>query len=299
MKHLIDLSALPFDPKGLTYEKTYGLWLDTFRHIAYIPPGNTIEVVAPPASWVPLLMWLGADVTHPRVHFKDCDPLALRCLDIASNGTGLVTSKFTRTQVEVLSSWRPETTDALYKCDMQWHTYRTARSEDAREFVVTTNGSFHRKEILDTMAAVDLYTPPSRKVVLSPCAADKPYPSTFQRALRDALPDGWYMAVTSTILGVVPDEIALHSPAYDGGLPYHWRLFTSAREYFQRNPHDCILALTDFNSIILREALRTIDCPVIDFILPVEPMQDYRSLMPYVKTVTDRIAFLDRDEVWQ
>ena len=131
----IDLTVLP---KGERYEKTYGQWLEVFEQIAHAAPEIIIDVSRPPASWVPLLMWLGATVYSPRVHFLDSDPLAMRCLDI--DESNIVTSVFSRTQVEVLSSWRPETVDALYKCDMQWQTPRTYKCEHSTGFDITTKG---------------------------------------------------------------------------------------------------------------------------------------------------------------
>lgn len=277
----IDLSVLPI---GLTYEDRYGGYLKVFKDIAENDADELIVTNAP-ASWVPLLNYLNCDVYDPRVLF-DHDLLVLRMIRYGGS-CHISTGKLDRTAVEVLCGFRPETTDALWKVDMQWTLakHRQRNSEYRKEFIVTTNGSFHRPEVLEYLRNVlPNYTPEKRKVVLVPCAADKPYPSKMHQAVLDRMPDDFYLANVTGVLGIVPQDLWPEMPHYDSGLPYEWRLKQILGQYLTRHEHEVVVVYADFYSLAIHDAV-TMSChwPRTWFVNQVKFYEDYLDLLDPVR----------------
>jgi hypothetical protein len=266
---VIDLAKLP---DAVRYEDRYGGYMQIFRDVAYNNVA-TLIVKNPPASWVPLLKYLRCEVDSPRVCFEH-DRMVLKILD---------EEKFDRTSLEVLCGFRPETTDALWKVDMQWELApcRRTESENKKEFIVTTNGSFHRPEVLHYLRNVlPRYTPGKRKVVLVPCAADKPYPSVMHQAVLDRMPEGFYLAIATGVLGIVPQDLWGEMPHYDSGLPYEWRLQKVLEEYLIQVPHERIVVYADFYSLAIEQAVKNAyQFLVTSFVNPVRFYEDYLDLL--------------------
>jgi hypothetical protein len=240
---VINLTSLP---SGKTYEDRYGAWLDLFHSIALTPPEDTIEVLNPPASWVALLLYMNCTVTFPLNHFaEDQIPLSavqeLICL--ADSGS------LRRSDIESMCTFRPETIDGLYKFDNEWgnraRALRAVREE--REFVVTTTAAFFRPEVQEWLTFIlPNYVPKKSKVVLCPCAADKPYPATLHKALLERLPPDWYLANATGVLGLVPQDLWPLMPHYDSGIPNEQRVEEVVRDYFTRHSHRAVVCYSDF-----------------------------------------------------
>lgn len=265
----VDLTEMPM---GQTYEDRYQGYMDIFKRIAMTPAQERVHVIAPPWSWVPLLRHLHCDLTLPQFFFDHC-----RVVKGALLGDP---GCFDRTLVEVLCNFRPETADALWKCDMQWLPRRVTTYIPVREFIVTTNGAFHRAEVMEFIGKLGLYKPTKRKVVLVPCAADKPYPSPLHKAILDMLPSDFYLMNATGVLGLVPQDMWSEMPHYDSGIPNRWRLMEQVRQYFTRNEHDRVIVYCDFYSEAIREGFAGIgqyDLP--EFVLPVKFYYDYVDLM--------------------
>lgn len=237
MKLHLDLSTLPKRP---TYGETYGAWLSIFQDLASLPSNVHVIIREAPGSWAPLLTYLRAEVKSTRDHFDHCPmvraAMASRPLD--------------RTALDVLVGFRPETTEALFKCDTGvWHVApgRATPSEGAKEFIMTTQGSMNRPEVLQYMQQVlPLYHPTKRKVVLVPCDADKPYPSAIHAAVLALMPEDYYLMVVTGMVGVVPQDLWPVVPHYDGGWRSEWRLMTVLAEYLNRTNPQRVVVFSDF-----------------------------------------------------
>lgn len=245
----IDLTTMP---QGKTYEDQYQGYMDVFKRIAQTQKEEVVHVQSPPWSWVPLLSYLKCHWSEPQFFFNHCKMVY---------GAMQMQPAMDRTALEVLCSFRPETVDALWKCDMQWLPLRTMAFAPVKEFVVTNNGSFHRKEVLDYMRVLSEYEPPENKVnvVLVPCAADKPYPSPLHSLVLSMLPDdSWYVMNATGVVGLVPQDLWPLMPHYDSGIPNRWRLFEMVKRYFLRHHHARIVVHCDFYGVAIQQALRNI-----------------------------------------
>lgn len=285
----VDLSLASM-PQGQTYEDRYQGFLDIFKRIAGMPGGVIVTVSHAPYSWLPLLHHLNVITTEPRMFFQH---------DMLVSGVYLrADAPLDRTALEVLCGFRPETADALWKIDMQWRTPpgRVREYSEGGEFIVTSNGSFHRREVIEYMDKLREYTPTKRKVVIVPCAADKPYPSPLHRRIQSKLPDDWYMMTATGVVGVVPEDLWPIMPHYDSGIPNEWRLYQALQNYFMNNHHDQIVVYCDYYSIAIREALRSIGQDNrATYILPVKFYADYVNLMDerHLAQLLHKIALLD------
>lgn len=267
----LDLTSMP---QGKTYEDRYQGYLAIFKQIAETPPQVTVEVFNPPWSWFPLLKHLNCIVDTPRKFFDHCDLVRGA---MAAMGPSL----FDRTTVEVLAGFRPECADALWKIDMQWAVPfgRTRVYEDKGEFIVTTNGAFHRPEVLSYMRALDAYQPTKKRVVLVPCAADKPYPAPMHMHILSRMPDDWYMMNATGVVGLIPQDLWNIAPHYDSGIPNRWRLFETIKRYFNQHEHEQIIVYCDFYSEAIQAAFRAIGQDNrVTYILPVKFYADYVDL---------------------
>jgi hypothetical protein len=259
-------------PSGRRYEDQYGEWLKVFQTVAEAT--SPVTCVNPPWSWVPLLVDLGAAVHFPRDNWP-CDTLVGNMLDHDPD-RALYSD---RTTLEVICGFRPETTDALWKADMQWSCSRRITRPDEKQFIVTNNGSFHRPEVLEFIGKVSKYKPTKRKVVLVPCAADKPYPSEMHKVVLDLLPPDYYLAIATGVLGIVPFDLWNEMPWYDSGLPNEWRLMNVAKDYFFRNEHDHIVVYADYYNLALAVAFQLLGQERVEFINEVKFYEDYLDLL--------------------
>jgi hypothetical protein len=239
-----DLTTMP---KGARYEDTYGGYLEFFREVAETPADVKIAVDGAPHSWVPLLEHLGCMVRSQRAVFEHCEMIALMTTE----------ATFDRTAVEVLCGFRPECVDALWKCDNEWDTKRVP-DEGKREFIVTTNGAFYRKEVLRYLETLQVYRSPYRFAVLIPCAADKPYPALLHQRVLDILPPHYELIPATGVLGLVPQSLWAVMPYYDSGIPNEWRLYNMTREYFNRHDYVHVISYTDFYSYAIAQGFAAI-----------------------------------------
>lgn len=274
---LVDLTAMPI---GQTYEDRYQGYLDVFKRIATAPGHVSVLVKRPPYSWVPLLVYLNCSIEDPQMYFAHCSMVRGALTPVTSRGE-FVGHYLDRTAVEVLTNFRPECADALWKIDMQWDVAPgRVRRELEREFIVTTNGAFHRPEVKAYLKALDAYQPTKKKVVLVPCAADKPYPSPLHNEVLIRLPRDFYMMNATGVVGLVPQDLWPIMPWYDSGIPNRWRLYEMVKKYFTEHEHECIVVYCDFYAYAIREALRSIGQDNrAHYILPVQQYDDYVDLM--------------------
>lgn len=267
------------------YEDRYGQWLYFFKEIAETSVDCLVVAHDIPWSWVPLLIYLRCEIVTPILRFDHCHIVMRALRATQSVGTGIVsTPPLDRTAVEVLCGFRPETVDALYKIDMQWRVPpgRTrVKFSEQTEFIVTNNGSFFREEVIGFIQELKAYTPSKRKVVLVPCAADKPYPAPLHQAILDILPDDYYLAIATGVLGIVPEDMWGRMPHYDSGIPNQWRLFKQTKEYFGRTEHTRIIVYCDFYSEAIDAALQATfgGFQSVDFIFPPYEYDDYEDLL--------------------
>lgn len=262
-------------PQGKTYEDQYRGFLDVFERIAKTPKHERVHVICPPWSWVPLLRHLDCDIDTPQMFFPHDPAVCGALLNHDESGR-----RMDRTLVEVLCAFRPETTDALWKCDVQWVTHRAARYEPVNEFIITTNGSYHRSEVLHYMKTLQRYTPTKKKVLLVPCAADKPYPAPLHKMCLDMLPDDFYLMNATGVVGLVPQDLWDVMPHYDSGMPNEWRLYQAVARYFASHEHTRIVVYCDYYSEAIQKALASIgQYDTAEFVLPVKFYYDYEDLL--------------------
>lgn len=269
------------EPQERRYEDRYGQYLEFFRDIAE-QTAEHIIVNNPPWCWVPLLTYLRCTITNPIYRFPHCHMVRKAIWTAQSAGTGKVTTSILdRTAVEVLCGFRPELVDALYKIDTQWNVPPSrVTSPEPGEFIVTNNGSFHRREVLDFLTLMKDYKPTKRKVVLVPCAADKPYPAPLHQAMLDILPNDYYLAIATGVLGIVPQDMWDKMPLYDSGIPNQWRLFEIAIEYFKQHRHDRVIVYCDFYAHVLKEVREQVEHPKrFEFVISPIKYDDYVNLL--------------------
>lgn len=241
---LIDLKELP---KGKTYEDSYGAWLDIFRQVACSPIDARLTIRGAPRSWVTLLAYLGGRVIEPQVHFEE----DLFLNSVSEDMFSAVEKGRLRELVEMHSTLRPELVDALYKSDVEWPTIERLH-QTQKKFNVTNNGSFHRPEVLAYLRWLKTYRATKPRCVVVPCAADKPYPAPLhQRVIQVLESKGvrhlYEVLIASGVLGILPEAAWSDAPEYDAGLPYPWRLFHVASQFFSANDYEKIVVYSDYN----------------------------------------------------
>lgn len=269
-------------PQGQSYEDRYQGYLKIFERIAAVPKGQEVVVLGAPWSWVPLLWHLNCGTRQSRVVFEHC-----RYVDGALYNTFI-----DRTSVEVLCGFRPETSDALWKLDVgQYSQQRVRQYPKTDEFIVTTNGSFHRPEVMEFRAKLHAYVPKKRNVVLVPCAADKPYPAPMHQKVLEMMPDDYYMMNVTGVLGLIPMDLWPDMPWYDSGIPNRWRVAEDVQRYFAMYPHDRIISYCDFYNQAIEVGLNnTVQrASIAIFVNEVKFYHDYLDLM-----APDRLAKLKR-----
>ena len=150
-----------------------------------------------------------------------------------------------------------------------------------REFIITANSSFWRQEVThyiqNDLAA---YTPTKTKLVLVPCAADKDYPSPLHKAVMERMPEDYYIANATGVLGIVPQDLWPVMPHYDSGIPNEWRLLHVFLSYFSQHPHTEIVVYADFYNIAMHCAFRMLGMlDRVTFVHPVVFYSDYLDLL--------------------
>jgi len=264
----IDLTEMP---SGQRYEDRYRGYIEIFERIATTPRGESITINGAPWSWYPLLYHLNCEITESRLVFQHC-PIVRDAVTLVNH--------LDRTAVEVLCCFRPETVDCLWKVDVQWQTDRVRRYNAFIEFIVTNNGSYHRREVLDYLTTLENYKPTKRNVLLVPCAADKPYPSPLHKECLKLLPSDYYMMNATGVVGLVPQDLWSDMPWYDSGIPNEWRLYRTVHDYFSKHPHDKIVVYCDYYGETIEAALKSIgQREKARFILPIRFYYDYEDLL--------------------
>lgn len=239
---------------GATYEDQYSGWLHVFLE-AYRDP-SAVLLSNVPLCWVPLLHYAGVNLDRIRTATPDTrrDGVFGHLMDAGTRAVTIEARQLRRLRelVEMSATLRPELVDALYKIDTEWlAAYGDHRRHDMQnEFVVTSTSSFQRPEVVRFIEQVlPTYAPPSKYVVLVPCAADKPYPAPLHKAVREVLSGlkrPWYQAIATGVLGIVPEAAWPVMPRYDSGIPNRWRLMHEVRRYFTQHPHTAVVSYCDF-----------------------------------------------------
>lgn len=263
---VIDLTNMP---SGNTYEDRYGKYLDILKTIH---SSKFVKVINPPWSWIPLIFWFGGDVDGGQCYFENdiyIYRMGLERVNIIKN----------RTLLEMTTCVRPELVDALWKSDMEWELkYELDFRDKRKEFVVTNNGSFHRKEVIDYFDKLKEFVPTKRKAILVPCAADKPYPSKLHKKVLDMMPEDYHIIIATGVLGLVPQELWPFMPHYDSGLPNEWRLMGMVESYFLNHHYEKVIVYCDYyNKAIQKGIIHVV--PEVIFINSVKFYFNYLDLL--------------------
>ena len=250
---VICLSSLPH---GDTYSSTYHGYMSIFEEVANTLDKVRIRVNKAPASWCPLLQFLGCSIHQPRIHFEH-DGIVLNSIKEKMQDEVLGEYTLDRLTTEVLSCFRPETVDALWKSERQWRSKRLKQYEgDDKIILITNHNSHYRKDIIRFMSLLKSYRPRKKKVVLVPCFADKPYPLPWHLTIKKLIPEDYYMAVVTGVIGIGPEDLWGELPYYDAGIPNKWRVMRSCENYFKQHQHDQIIVLCDFYNQAIELGLR-------------------------------------------
>lgn len=276
--------------QGDRYEDRYGGWLQFFWQVGerVSQHGAHVTVIGPPWSWVPLLKYIGAHVLNPIFWFDEDDYVhAIVHKQVYS------VPQLPRSLIEVLCAFRPETVDALWKVDRQWGYQPKGELAPRKEFVVTCNGSFDCQEIKQYEKVLASYAPSKKNVVLVPCAADKPYPARIHKAVLALMPEGFYLANITGVLGIVPMDLWSVMPHYDSGIPNEWRCMTIVRDYFRRFEHNKVVVYCDFYNLALDAAFKLAGYyhGEVDFVNEVRFYADYLDLLEPVHLARLKDAF--------
>lgn len=228
-----------------TYSHEYDGYLAFFAMLGHAT--DAVQCWNVPASWAPLVAYLGHDVKSVRRHHGpgwDCESVDwLAAYKAAFDEV----SGDPRRVVEISSTCRPELVHALYLVDTAWPCVFRVRGASPHCIPVTCNGSFFRDEIREFRSMLRAYEPRYRNVVLVPCAADKPYPAPVHVAVREIIGHRpFYIAVATGVLGLVPDSEWDSMPLYDSGIPNLHRVEDTVSWYFTRHDHARIVVFSDF-----------------------------------------------------
>ena len=280
--------AITFRRKiGRTYEDCYSGWLEWFKEIA--ESDDVIDVRQCPTSWAALVHYLGGfprDVRHVLPEDELVGDNIMNRIEVAKQNGRL------RELTEMTASVRPELIDALWKSDCQWKT-TNRRHENQTNFVVANHGAFTRLEILEYDYALQKFVLEHHGhfgCVISPCAADKPYPARHHELIRERLPDAsWHQVVATGVLGIVPEELWSTMPLYDSGMPNLWRCMAVASWYFAHMEYVRIVVYSDFYNRALASALAPLANTVeVVWVHSVGPRAEYMAL-----SSPSNIALLD------
>ena len=236
--------------RGGNYAHEYDSYLALFKQLAYAETPWELHNV--PASWTLFCLWLGHVVESSTNRF-DSDSIDWKSAwDKAEDKRHLL---------EVSSTSRPELVHALYCADTEWPCPLLDVSQYAKkEFVVSSNGSFYRPEVLEFRNSLTNYVPPDdasgRKAVLVPCSASKPYPSPLHEKVKTTLDGlGWDIIVCTGVLGLIPSGLWDIAPAYDSGMPNLERCSETVAWYFSKWDYKRLLVFSDFYAYAVKNGL--------------------------------------------
>lgn len=245
---VIDVAELLRGEHGPGYSHEYDGYLAFFKLLAYSE--KSVKCVNVPNCWTPFVYYLGHEVASvkarlmPGWEFEAFDwPLFYRA------------SSDQRRAVEIASVCRPELVHALYCADTEWPCLRR-KVYNVQEFPVTCNGSFFRPEVQDFRAKLEGFKPTKRYAVLTPCAAEKPYPSAMHRAVIARLDERFHVIVCTGVLGLVPEELWGEMPHYDSGLPNLERVSETVAWYFTKHDYDEVIVFSDFYAYAVEEGVK-------------------------------------------
>lgn len=271
------------------YESTYGQYIEFFKRLATSPERLELRLI--PVTWAPFAMYLGHTVINYVYEFPSC-------VVVANMIRHYNEYQDKRAFVEAVSTFRPELSDTLWKYDIEWAADVPAERRNrhvmpGHEILITNNGSFHRPEIMNYFPELDAYVPTKSKVVMVPCAADKPYPSVLHQAVLDIMPEDFYLANLTGALGVVPMDHWGIMPNYDAGIPNQWRLMNVAKKYFETHKHERIVVYSDFNCMPLHYGLRLAGVPddIVTWVNPLIEYDNYLDLCAPERLAELRTAF--------
>lgn len=251
--------SYPHPPiSGKTYEHTYLGWVEWLRNLAFAPEPAKVAV---PASWAPFCAYLGHFPEALLNWFPEDQFAAAHAWENTDD---------LRRLVEVMSASRPELAHALYEWDTCWRNERPRPRIDiadryirpaSHSILVTCNGSFFRPEFMQYLEGLKSFDLPSgvemRRLVICPCAADKPYPAPLHTAIKEAVPDA-YLIIATGVLGMIPEDLWATCPSYDSGIPNQVRVYEETKALFSRVPkrRRAVVIYSDFYGPWIARALR-------------------------------------------
>lgn len=250
------------------YTNTYNQYLEFFKAVK-----SGELYINSPYSWTPLLLHMGAIIGSEIQHF-DTDVQSFQQGYQQSAAVGRA-DEF----VEAICSLRPELSDTLWKCRMQWGKTLLDDVMPNKMHLVCTSNAFYRKPFVEWKKKIMAYKPEGEKkkrCIITNCSADKPYPSQVHLNIKAAFPEHELLIVTG-VLGIIPEGLMADAPLYDSGLPNFWRLREWCREYFSINNHyEEVIIATEFNQFALNEVLYScLRRSVIHNLFPYMPYKDY------------------------
>jgi len=281
----IDCAELISGAVGASYAHEYDAWLAFFRLLGYAT--NTIECENVPSCWSPFVQYLGhkvlsvAEVHQPGWEAGNMDwPAAYAEADDK------------RRVLEVSSTCRPELVHALYLADTEWPCSLRVRWSKKQAFPVTCNGSFFRPEVLAFREKLNDYVPPGNLAIISPCSAEKPYPSALHKAILNIMPKGWHLIIATGVLGLAPQELWEYMPHYDSGVPYIERVVDAVSWYFTKHRYDSVVVYSDFYAYGVRRGMDLVPQeakPKIKWVLGNHYRDTYENLL-----LTEHLHALER-----
>lgn len=236
---------------GSDYSVTYEHFISTFHFLAHSQV--EVECINVPKCWVPMILYLGHKVeTVEQVKGInwDADFIDWHGVYIYANDKRFV--------VEMASVGRPELVHALFMVDNEWPCPLLESYGPQEYFPVTNNGSFFRPEVMEYFDKLFTeFQPPADNVIITPCFADKPYPSRLQQHILDRIDrTKWYIASATGVLGVCPEPLWDVAPKYDSGVPNLERCEKIMRWFFQTYKHKNIIVYSDFYAPAISQAWR-------------------------------------------
>ena len=252
------------DPHSVVYNE----WMCFFALLGH--SRRHVTVLHAPHCWEPLILYLGHRSEVPEQVFE-CDVTDWRKMFES------MTDK--RQAVEIASACRPELVHALFLADEEWpcplslHCVR----HGGMVIPITTNGSFFRPEIKEYMDVLVQYEPERDHAVICPCAADKPYPSSLHKRLREFISPRWELVCATGTLGLVPEGLWNRMPNYDAGVPGEQRVEELTAWYFAKHKYEEIIVYSDFYGPAIGRGLATAGTRA-DFALGRERRVSYENL---------------------
>lgn len=262
---------------GHGYSQVYERFITIFKFLA--ESKDEVTCVDVPRCWVPLILYLGHTVENtlpvvgPGWEGERLDW-----------GAAYTNADDKRHVLEMSTAARPELVHALFCVDNEWHLNRRNDDRHRRSelFPVTTNGSFFRPEVLNYLARLRAWKghDVGSKLVITPCFADKPYPSGVQQQIKLMLPDDtWKMASATGVLGICPDALWEGAPLYDSGVPNLERCEKIMRWFFTkfRDRYERVVVYSDFYAPAIDAALSR-GMVNIDYVFGVHYRTGYETL---------------------